>query len=201
MKIFAILIMAWREGYLEKPIIFSNGFDLSSFGYFQRSTVREFIIFFSRTLMEKTARGQRQSVDHEDYACHIHLRSDGLGAIAVCDQEYPQRVAYTAISNLMTDFHSMHGELWPTLKVDTLLPFPQMDSAIVDFQNPANADKLTKIHEDLEKTISIVHKTIDSVLDRGTKLENLVKQSEDLGMQSKLFYQNAASANKCCVLM
>jgi len=201
MKIFAILIMAWRDGDMEKPVILSNGFDLSSFGYFQRSSVREFIIFFSRTLMQKTARGQRQSVDYEDYVCHIHLRSEGLGAIAVCDQEYPQRVAYTALSNLMGEFHAVHGETWPLIRADTALPFPPMDRAIVDFQNPANADKLTKIHEDLEKTISIVHKTIDSVLERGTKLETLVQQSEDLGMQSKLFYQNAASANKCCVIM
>lgn len=186
---------------MEKPIILSQAYDLSSFGYFQRGSVKEFIVFFCRTLMSKTARGQRQSVDHEQYVCHIHLRSDGLGAIAVCDQEYPQRVAYTAISNLMLEFHTMNGEIWPTLKQDTPLPFPLIDSAIVDYQNPANADKLTKIHEDLEKTISVVHKTIDAVLDRGTKLENLVKQSEDLGMQSKLFYENAASANRCCVLM
>jgi synaptobrevin family protein YKT6 len=201
MKIFAFALMVWRPENLEQPLMLANAFDLSSFGYFQRSSVKEFMIFFCRTLMQRTARSQRQSVDHENYVCHIHLRSDGLGGIAVCDQEYPQRVAYTALSNLLTEFHELHGEVWPTLKEDTILPFPKLDQAIVDFQNPANADKLTKIHEDLEKTISIVHKTIDSVLDRGTKLENLVKQSEDLGMQSKLFYQNAASANKCCTIM
>jgi synaptobrevin family protein YKT6 len=73
-----------------------------------------------------------------------------------------------------------------------------MDSAIVDFQNPMNVDKLTKIHDDLEKTIIVVKKTIDSVLDRGTKLETLIKQSEDLGASSKLFYETAAKQNRCC---
>jgi synaptobrevin family protein YKT6 len=202
MKIFALMIMAWREGgYMDKPIIFSSGFDLSSFGYFQRSSVQEFIVFFSRTLMERTARGSRQSIDNEEYVCHIHLQGNGLGAIAVCDKEYPQRVAFTALTNMLAEFHTLHGETWPYLKQDTPLDFPQMKDAIVAYQNPANADKLTKIHEDLEKTTEIVRKTIDSVLDRGKKLEDLVKQSEDLGMQSKLFYQNAKSANSCCTIM
>ena len=200
MKIFALNIMAFRE-HMEKPIILSSAFDLSSFGYFQRGTVKEFIQFFSRTLLERTARGQRQSVDHENYVVHIHLRTDGLAGIAVCDQEYPQRVAYTALNQLLSEFTELHRETWPMLKEDTTLAFPYLDKAIVDFQDPAKADKLTKIHEDLEKTISVVHKTIDSVLDRGTKLENLVKESENLSASSKLFYDNAASANKCCVLM
>lgn len=200
MKIFALNIMAFRE-HMDKPILFSSAFDLSSFGYFQRGTVKEFIQFFSRTLLERTARGQRQSVDHEDYIVHIHLRTDGLAGIAVCDKEYPQRVAYTALNQLLSEFTELHRETWPTLKEDTVLAFPSIEKAIVDFQDPAKADKLTKIHEDLEKTISVVHKTIDSVLDRGTKLENLVKESENLSASSKLFYDNAASANKCCVLM
>lgn len=200
MKIFAFTIMSWREG-LAQPIMLSNAFDLSSFGYFQRGSVREFIVFFCRTLLARTSRGQRQSVDHENYVVHIHLRADGLGGIAVCDQEYPQRVAYTALSQLMSEFSEIHRDVWPTFKEDHLFPFPNIEKAIVDFQDPAKADKLVKVQEDLEKTIAVVHKTIDSVLDRGTKLENLVKQSEDLGLQSKLFYQSAADTNKCCVLM
>lgn len=192
--------MAWREP-LEHPVMLANAFDLSSFGYFQRSSVKEFIVFFSRTLMERTTRGQRQSIDHEEYVVHIWLRSDGLGGVAVCDAEYPQRVAFTALNQLLSEFTDVHRETWPMMREDTSLPFPKLDTAIVDFQDPSKADKLTKIHEDLEKTISVVHKTIDSVLDRGTKLENLVKQSEDLGVQSKLFYNQAASANRCCVMM
>jgi len=200
MKIFSLAIMAWRPN-LPQALIFANAFDLSSFGYFQRGSVKEFIIFFCRTLMQRTGPGQRQSIDHENYVCHIYLRGDGLGAIAVCDQEYHQRAAYAALNKLLSEFHSVHGETWPLLKQDTPLPFPELDKAIVDYQDPAQADKLIKIHEDLEKTISIVHKTIDSVLDRGTKLEHLVQQSEDLGLQSKLFYENAASANRCCSIM
>lgn len=200
MKIYSLSVMAWREP-LQRPVMLASAFDLSSFGYFQRGSVKEFIVFFSRTLMERTTRGQRQSIDHEEYVVHIWLRGDGLGGVAVCDKEYPQRVAFTALNQLLTEFTDVHRDEWPMVREDVALPFSKLDEAIVEFQDPAKADKLTKIHEDLEKTISVVHKTIDSVLDRGTKLENLVKQSEDLGAQSKLFYNQAASANRCCVLM
>jgi synaptobrevin family protein YKT6 len=91
----------------------------------------------------------------------------------VCDDEYPPRVAFSLVS----------------------------PAAIAQCQDPAKVDAITKVQGDLEETIAIVHRTIDAVLDRGTKLEELVRQSEDLGYQSKLFYQNASSANRCCSLM
>jgi synaptobrevin family protein YKT6 len=199
MHIFAINMLRWR-GDTKGPVMLAQATDLSTFGYFQRSSVKEFITFFSRTLVERCTRGQRMSIEHESYVVHIHLRSDGLAGVVVADAEYHSRVAFTIINQLLLQFHELHSETWPTAMQDVALPFPQLDRAIVDFQDPAKADKLTKIHEDLEKTISVVHQTIESVLDRGTKLENLVKQSEDLGLQSKLFYDNAAKANSCCVI-
>ena len=40
-------------------------------------------------------------------------------------------------------------------------------------QDPAAADKLTKIQRDLDETKIILHKTIESVLDRGEKLDQV----------------------------
>jgi synaptobrevin family protein YKT6 len=200
MKIFGMLMLRWRDD-TPKPVLLATAFDLYSFSFFQRSSVKEFIIFFSRTLLERTTRGQRQTVDHEQYTVHIHLRTDGLGCVFVADQEYPQRVAYSSMNQLLLDFHELQRDTWPLVTKDSELPFPKLQEVIVEWQDPTKADKLTKIHADLDKTIAIVHKTIDNVLDRGTKLETLVQQSEDLGMASKEFYKRAADANRCCVIM
>jgi synaptobrevin family protein YKT6 len=43
-------------------------------------------------------------------------------------------------------------------------------------------------------------KTIDSVLERGVKLDNLVERSNDLSAQSKMFYKQAKKTNSCCVI-
>ncbi|CAF1698565.1 unnamed protein product [Brassica oleracea var. botrytis] len=53
-------------------------------------------------------------------------------------------------------------------------------------QDPAEADKLLKIQRELDETKIILHKTIDSVLARGEKLDSLVEKSSDLSMASQL---------------
>ena len=45
------------------------------------------------------------------------------------------------------------------------------------------------------------HGTIESVLQRGEKLDDLVAKSEDLGLQSKTFYKTAKKTNACCTYM
>jgi hypothetical protein len=50
-------------------------------------------------------------------------------------------------------------------------------------QDPAQADKLTKIQRDLDETKIILHKTIESVLDRGEKLDQ-VRGGEAGGRQA-----------------
>ncbi|MQL94770.1 hypothetical protein Taro_027413 [Colocasia esculenta] len=52
--------------------------------------------------------------------------------------------------------------------------------------DPAEADKLLKIQRDLDETKIILHKTIDSVLARGEKLDSLVEKSSDLSAASQV---------------
>lgn len=63
------------------------------------------------------------------------------------------------------------------------------------------ADKLTKIQQDLDETKIILHKTIESVLDRGEKLDHLVDKSNDLSLASQMFYKQARKTNSCCSYM
>ena len=80
------------------------------------------------------------------------------------------------------------------------MAFPPAESYVQKYQNPAEADKVTKIQKDLDETTRILHKTIDSVLERGVKLDNLVEKSNDLSAQSKMFYKQAKKTNSCCVI-
>ena len=83
------------------PTIVTFAHDMSSFGYFQRGTVREMVTFFARTFLKRTPHGKRQRVAHEEYLCHCYVRVDGLGACFVADKEYPARVAFTRLSRLL----------------------------------------------------------------------------------------------------
>ena len=45
-----------------------------------------------------------------------------------------------------------------------------------------------KIQRELDETKIVLHKTIESVLERGEKIDTLVEKSNDLSAQSRMFY-------------
>ncbi|CAM8979815.1 unnamed protein product [Rhodiola kirilowii] len=45
------------------------------------------------------------------------------------------------------------------------------------------------------------HKTIDSVLARGERLDSLVEKSSDLSAASQMFYKQAKKTNQCCTML
>lgn len=46
-----------------------------------------------------------------------------------------------------------------------------------------------KIQKELDETKIVLHKTIESVLERGEKIDTLVEKSDGLNAQSKMFYK------------
>lgn len=68
------------------------------------------------------------------------------------------------------------------------LPFPALKEYIVKYQDPQQADSIMKIQKELDETKITLHKTIESMLERGEKIDNLVAKSDGLSAQSKMFY-------------
>lgn len=69
MKITSLALFKWNGENVE-PCRLGLAQDLSNFGYFERSTVKEMLIFVSRTIVKRTEPGQRQSVQHNGEGCH-----------------------------------------------------------------------------------------------------------------------------------
>jgi synaptobrevin homolog YKT6 len=158
------------------------------------------LLFLTKTFLKRTEPGQRQSIEHEGYVVHCYVRHDGLGGTVTTDLEYPSRVAFVLLGQLLEEYTTLQGDAWKTMTVPESVVFPPGEVYLQKYQNPAEADKVTKIQKDLDETTQILHKTIDSVLERGVKLDNLVDKSNDLSAQSKLFYKQAKKTNSCCVI-
>ncbi|KAA8495625.1 VAMP-like protein YKT61 [Porphyridium purpureum] len=196
MKIVALLVLRCLPQDAE-AVVLADAYHLNEFSYFQRGSVKEFALFFSKTVAKRVDLGQRSTVEHQEYNVHVHVRANGLGAVALCDQEYPTRVAFTLLLKLLDDFCSVHAEsTWRQTAQG--LPFPEINETIEKYQNPAEADNLMKLQREVDETKVILHKTVDSVLERGVKLDNLVDKSNDLSAQSKMFYQTSKNQNSCC---
>lgn len=201
MKITAILVFKCTgiDGGSD-PNILASASDLSQFGYFQRSSAKEFILFVGRTIAKRTRAGQRQSVQQEDYMVHCYNRN-GLCGVIFVDVQYPLRSAFSVVNKVLDEYLQVFGNSWQSAQSDSLENWPYLNQALTKFQDPTEADKLLKVQRDLDETKHILHKTIDSVLDRGERLDSLVEKSSDLSMASQLFYKQAKKTNQCCTIL
>lgn len=57
--------------------------------------------------------------------------------------------------------------------------FPQLKTHLQTIQNPASADPIMKVQQELDETKIILHKTMESLMQRGEKLDDLVARLLD----------------------
>lgn len=174
--------------------------DLSSYSRFTRTSVGEFMTLFSKTVAERTRPGQWQDVEEQSYTFHAYGRTEGIAGIIISDHEYPALVAHQLLSKIVDEFLSKNPRsLWANSNGP--IPFPALKDYIVKYQDPQAADSIMKIQKELDETKIVLHKTIESVLERGEKIDSLVAKSDGLSAQSKMFYTQAKKQNSCCVVM
>ncbi|KAL2755169.1 hypothetical protein ACRALDRAFT_2042946 [Sodiomyces alcalophilus JCM 7366] len=174
--------------------------ELSAYSRFTKANYAEFMTLFSKTVAERTRPGQRQDVEEQDYTFHAMARSEGVCGIIISDHQYPSLVAHQLLSKVVDEFLSKHPRSsWAT--GEPTLAFPELKEYITKYQDPQQADSILKIQKELDETKIVLHKTIESVLQRGEKIDDLVAKSDGLSSQSKMFYQQAKKQNSCCVLM
>lgn len=195
MKLFSLMVLYKGEG---EGQILKAAYELAQFGYFQRSSVQEFMNFTAKILVERTPVGERQSVKEGEYMCHVFVRSDSLVGLCVSDHEYPNRVAHTLLTKILEDFTAqVPRSKWTEGKEVEGFSGP-LDVHLKKYQDPKEADPMMKIENELDETKIILRNTIEAVLNRGEKLDDLVYKSEGLSLQSKTFYKTARKTNSCC---
>ncbi|XP_034832641.1 synaptobrevin homolog YKT6 [Maniola hyperantus] len=178
--------------------VLKAAYNLQSFSFFQKGSVQEFMTFVSKTIVERTQPASRQSVKEGEYMLQVYVRADNLAGVLISDHEYPNRVAHTLITKTLDEFSAkVPATSWATANEATI-DFPVLPEYLTRFQNPREADALTKIQDDLDETKIILHNTIKAVLDRGEQLDDLVAKTDSLSTHSKAFYKTARKTNSCC---
>lgn len=114
----------------------------------------------------------------------------------ISDHEYPKLVAHKLLSQVVDDFITLHprskwAEGAPQLEL------PVLGEYIVKYQDPKQADSIMRIQQELDETKIVLHKTIESVLERGEKIDSLVQRSEGLSSASKMFYTQVWLSDVC----
>nr|XP_057926467.1 synaptobrevin homolog YKT6 [Doryrhamphus excisus] len=184
-----------------KANLLKAAYELNSFGFFQKSSIQEFMTFTSALIVERTTVGSRASVKEQEYLCHVYVRNDNLAGVVIADTEYPQRVCFSLLDKVLEEFSRQVDSIdWPSGNPDTIT-YRNLDIQLAKYQKPMEADAMSKVQAELDDTKIILHKTMESLLERGEKLDDLVAKSEHLGTQSKAFYKTARKQNSCCEIM
>ena len=198
MRLLSIHLFRWRD---ENPVLLGCSTELSFLGYIQRRVLREHINFTARTVCGRARPGDRTAVHLENNQgiCYVAIHPNSLAVTIVSDPEYPQRVVFSLIGEIMNTFLFSRIQ-WENIEKDTDVKFSPLEQYLKDYQNPAEADKLMKIESELNQITEIMHKNIDQLLKRGETLESLMQKSQDLSTVSYDFYKRAKKNNQCCKL-
>ncbi|KFY04063.1 hypothetical protein O988_01028 [Pseudogymnoascus sp. VKM F-3808] len=176
--------------------------DASTFSFWERSTVSEFMTFFSKTVAESkdAAPGKRQEIYEGPYKFHSLGHNTGIVGIIMSDHEYPLLVAQSLLNKVLDEFTAKYPRsTWSNS--NPTLEFSELTQYLSKYQDPQQADNIMKIQKELDETKVILHKTIESVLERGEKIDDLVAKSQGLSDTSRMFYTKAKQQNSCCVLI
>eukprot|EP00914_Ancora_sagittata_P034332 GHVO01069361.1.p1 GENE.GHVO01069361.1~~GHVO01069361.1.p1 ORF type:complete len:200 (+),score=29.98 GHVO01069361.1:18-617(+) len=197
MRLLSLIIYKWHP---ESPKILWYHHDLSYFNYFQRSTIKEHIVFHSRFVCARTSMGAPQSVKFEQDLglCHAYTHSSGLAATVLCDGEYPSRVAFTLMAKALRGFYEMYSHEWSLQAEDAQYSYPGGVEMFEQFKDPLEADKVLKIQKDLDEVRDVMLKNINDLMQRGETIDALMEKSTDLSTTSYEFYRTAKKHDGCC---
>jgi len=187
--------------YKDKPIILASAFQLDFVSIFQRPTLKNFINFHSRLVIERVQKDTHAQVQLEKGICYAFSSDDKVGVTMICDEEYPKRVAIDFLLKVHDNFKLFQAQNnldLNKIEDDTDVKFNYIETEIVEWQDPTKKDSIMKLQNELNDVQDIMRQNLNELLKREENLENLMEKSKDLSAASVNFYKQAKKTNRCC---
>ena len=158
MRILSIHIFSL---YKSKPIILSSAFSLAFVSIFQRGTLKDFLNFHSRLVIERVQKDTHAQVQLEKGICYAITNEDKIGLTLISDEEYPKRVAIDFLLKIHDNFKTFLAQQnvnLNSIEKDTDLKFDYIATEIEAWQDPSKKDNIMKLQNELND----VHYIIDN---------------------------------------
>lgn len=183
MKIFSIALLNCRD--FKNPDIVYN---VDSFNYFSRGFMKDNLKFACCLVAEKTKEYTRmivpcKSLENVNFVFPVtiySLANKDMVSIIIADDEYPCLVIQRLLEKILCQEEKVS------------------DANILKWQNSSLVDKIEKVKNEIHDVKEIMLQNIEQVMNRGEKLEDLMKKSQHLSDVSKLFLKRAKKVNQCC---
>lgn len=179
-----------------QPIRVTSAWNLTNLSFWERSAAKQMMTFGCRTVVARTDVGVRQSVTMEQHMCHVFVRGDGMACVMLTNKDYNARVAFSFMTKVLRDHAQQHAQQHGEVDCDT--QNVALESELARYQDPREADALSRINATLDDTKQIMHRNISQLMQRGETIDSLLARSADLNAASFLFYKEAKKTNQCC---
>ena len=151
--------------------IITSQYDLSDFSRFTRSNIREIIEFSCKQIVTSADKNKINRTSFDNVYCYTLYQSIWYCLIVT------ESCSSSIIHDIITKIKNNQDI----------------------FGDHKSVDKISKIQKDLDDTRDILVNNIETLLaERGTTLNKLVADSEDLSTISKTFIDNSKKLNKRC---
>jgi synaptobrevin family protein YKT6 len=177
----------------ENVTIVDSGKDFSDVSFIYRKSAVEICDLAATNLATSPKPDIRMSAKEKEFLFHL-FRKGNAATVFVCTDDYPSRVAYTILNEIMAEYDQCQGR-YPGGKSSVI------QRGIREYQDPAKADKLTQIQQNLDEIQNIMVQNLEAAIARGESLSQLADKSQQISEQSKLFAREAEKMNRCCALI
>jgi synaptobrevin family protein YKT6 len=187
MKIYAMYML---EKTSDTARIIDSATDFSDIGFFYRKSALEVCNVVAQHLAASQSPDRLTTVQERQFQFH-KLRLENTVMLIVATQDYPSRVAFGILREMMNEYETCAGIL-PNGKSSVI------ERGIRDYQQPRNADKITRIRENLEETREIMTKNLELALMRQESIEDMLEKSQNISSQARMFMRESKKLNGCC---
>lgn len=212
--LLAISIKKNNEGLIKKkndPLaLFTIVHNVKDFPFYKRNMAKEGINF-AIDLGDKKApshNGHYYFDNHPDYVVHID-RSNTYSIFIVTNRIYNNRVATQLIQNIKNklenndDFDDHKNDQKNDDESHKLIMTQKdieatLNKFLKEYEDPVEVDKIIKIQKTIDETKAIMMENINTLIERGQSIDDMVAKSEILSESSKIFYDGTRKLNRRC---
>jgi synaptobrevin family protein YKT6 len=187
MKIYAMYVM---EKTGDTARVIDSATDFSDVGFFYRGSAVEVCNTIAKGLAASPSQDRLTTAKEQQFMFH-KMRNHDIVTIIVATQDYPSRVAFGILREIMNEYDACAG-IFLNGKSSVI------QRGIREYQQPRNADKITKIMENLQETQTIMTKNLQMALARGETLEQMLAKAEGISDQARMFARQSKKLNRCC---
>lgn len=170
----------------DKKLVFDY-FNLGDVFIFYRSKVKNLILDLSQnslnTLDSHILYNAKENLNNQTIKVFCHL--DVNYYIAISDEEFEDRILYQFI--LEAKRKGLDRSLLNCLCKNYN-------------DHPEDQDKIKSIQNDLDETKIIMLNSIDKLLERGEKLDDILERTRELNQISAEFNKRSSKLNSCCII-